>query len=95
MSAGTGGREPAPEPGHGATGPSTTDAARQEAAAQIRRDHPDWVVIWSALSGEFPARPLFPAPRDTVATGTTPGQLTARMNAIRRAAPRTQRSARG
>jgi hypothetical protein len=71
-----------------------TDAARREAAAQIRRDHPDWVVIWSPLSGEFQARPLFPAPRDTVATGLTPGQLTTRMQAIRPAAPRTLRTAR-
>jgi hypothetical protein len=66
-----------------------TDAEHQAVAAQVRRDHPDWVVIWSSLRREYQARPLFPAPRDTVATGGTPGQLTNRMKALRQAAPRT------
>lgn len=40
------------------------------------------------LRGEFQARPLFRAPRGTVAVGATPGELIAQMTAIRAAAPR-------
>lgn len=64
------------------------EAARWAAVARVRADHPRWVVIWSSLRGEFQARPLFRAPRDTVAAGLTPEDLVAQMTAIRAAAPR-------
>jgi hypothetical protein len=70
------------------------DAARSADAAQIRREHPRWVVIWVARKGEFQARPLFRAPRGTVAVGVTPDELTAQMDAIWRAAPRRARPSR-
>jgi hypothetical protein len=71
------------------TGPEETaadDKACWAAAAQVRRDHPRWVVIWAARKGEFQGRPLFRARQGTVATGTTPDELTAQMDAIRQAA---------
>jgi hypothetical protein len=68
-------------------GLSAEEAARWAAAALIRRAHPGWVVIWSPARAEFQARPLFRAPRGTVAAGATPADLTAQMNAIRAAAP--------
>jgi hypothetical protein len=75
---------PGPDP------PAAADdeAARWKTAAQIRREHPRWVVIWSQLRGEFQARPLFGAPRGTVAVGPTPDDLIAQMNTIQAAAPR-------
>ena len=60
----------------------------------VRREHPGWVIIWSALSNEYQARPLFRVPRGTVATGAIPEELTARMDEIRRAAPRSPRTSR-
>ena len=69
------------------------DAIRWEAAAQVRREHPRWVVIWAARKGEFQARPLFRVPPGTVATGATPEALTAQMDEIQQAA-RSRRPAR-
>jgi hypothetical protein len=69
-------------------GPGTDESARWEAVARVRADHPGWVVIWSRLSGEFQARPLFRAPKGTVAAGPTPETLIAQMTAIQAAAPR-------
>ncbi len=68
-------------------GPASDEAARWGAAARVRADHPGWVVIWSRLSREFQARPLFRAPKGTVAVGPTPETLIAQMTAIQAAAP--------
>ena len=65
-------------------------AARQEAAAQIRRDNPRWVVIWSARKSEYQARPLFRA--NCVVTAATPQELTERMSQVRQASPLSDRS---
>lgn len=70
------------------------EAARWAVAAQIRRDHPGWVVIWVAHKGEYRARPLFRAPPGTVASATTPGELVTRMDEIQQAAGRPKRPAR-
>jgi hypothetical protein len=70
---------------------SDDEAARWEAAARIRRDHPRWVVIWCARKGEFQARPLFRAPPDAVASGTTPEELIVQMDRIQRASERPRR----
>ncbi len=51
--------------------------ARWQAAAQIRRDRPGWVVSWSDAAGQYRAWPLFRAPRGTIATAATPGEITA------------------
>jgi hypothetical protein len=73
---------------------SDDDQVRWDAAAQIRRDHPRWVVIWLARNGQFRARLLFRAPPGTVAIGTTAEELTARMDEIRQATSRPKRPAR-
>jgi hypothetical protein len=80
-------------PGSDATAAPDANASRWEAAAQIRREHPGWVVIWVARKGEYQARPLFRARRGTVAAAATRQELTAQMEAIRRAAPRRPRLA--
>jgi hypothetical protein len=64
------------------------EAACWEAAKQVRRDHPGWVVIWSARKGEYQARPTFRAPRGTVARAAIPEELTAQMDPIGQAARR-------
>lgn len=70
------------------------EAARWEAAARVREERPGWVVIWLTRKGEFRARPLFRAPPDTVAIGTTPEKLIARMDEIRQTTRRPSRPAR-
>jgi hypothetical protein len=54
-----------------------TDAAQHAAAARVRDERSGWVVIWVARKSQFQARPDFPAPADTVVTGSTPEELTA------------------
>jgi hypothetical protein len=75
--------------------PAPDDAAAPEqCAAQLRRDHPRWIVAWIARKGQFEARPLFRAPRDAVVTGATPEELTAGMNKVEQAAPARQKDTR-
>jgi hypothetical protein len=87
--------------GRGRNGPRKPDipmtAAEEtacwETAGQIRRERPGWVVIWVARKGQYQARPLFRAPRDTVAAAATPEGLTAQMDAVQQAArPRPLRT---
>ncbi len=63
------------------------DQARRADVADIRRKRPGWVVIWSSLHGEFRARPLFRAPRGTIATAATPDDLIAQIDQIEDARP--------
>jgi hypothetical protein len=65
------------------------EASRQEATAQLRREHPGWVIIWSARKGEYQARPLFRAPPETVAAAPAPEALTSQVGN-----PATHRQAR-
>lgn len=60
----------------------TDDAEQWSIVARIRAESSDWVVIWSARKDEFQARPLFRAPKDTVAGGRTPEELAEKMLAI-------------
>jgi hypothetical protein len=76
----------------GPAGPADAEAARWEAAKQIRADYPRWVVIWAARKGEYQARPKFRAPRDTVARAGTADDLTAQMDAIEQARRRPART---
>jgi hypothetical protein len=64
-------------------------AGRREAAAQIRRDQPRWVVIWAARKGEYQARPLFRATPRMIAAAT-PEELITQMRQVRQPA-RTRR----
>jgi hypothetical protein len=74
---------PMPPTGNGA---DQDDEACLEAAAQIRRQRPNWVIIWLARTSQFRAWPLFRAPRDTSVTARTPDELTASMDQIEQAA---------
>jgi len=77
-----------PRPGSPA-GAADDQAGRREAAAQIRRDHPRWVVIWAARKGEYQARPLFRATPRMIAAAT-PEELITQMRQVRQPA-RTRR----
>ena len=63
------------------------NADQRQAAIQLRRQHPRWVVIW-APAGHFCARPLFRAPRGTCLTAQTPEEMTAQMEQVEQAAAR-------
>jgi hypothetical protein len=63
------------------------NADHRQAAMQLRRQHPRWVVIW-APAGHFCARPLFRAPRGTCLTAQTPEEMTAQMDQVEQAASR-------
>lgn len=73
-------------------GTAEDDAAIGEVAAQIRREHPRWVVIWVARKREYQAWPLFRAPRETVAAAATAAGLIQQMEQIERAAGSGRRS---
>jgi hypothetical protein len=74
-------------PGSATRGPDP----QLQAAAALRRERLDWVVIWVARKNQFQGRPLFPAPAGIVAAGATTGELAAEMDRIttrpRRTAP--------
>jgi hypothetical protein len=76
---------PKNDPGK-APGPVPDDiATREQQAAQLRRDHPRWVVIWAERKNEYQARPLTGG-QGRIAVGTTPGELTAEIEKIGQAA---------
>jgi hypothetical protein len=64
------------------------NAVRRQAAAQIRRQRPGWVVIWAAPAGRYRAWPLFRAPRGTSLTAQTPQEMTAQMDQVEQGARR-------
>jgi hypothetical protein len=61
---------------------ATHEDKQWRTVARIRAKSSDWVVIWIARKDEFQARPLFRAPKDTVAVGASPEELAQRMLAI-------------
>jgi hypothetical protein len=69
--------------------PAAPDERQWQTVARIRAQTSGWVLMWSARKGEFQARPLFRAPKDTVATGRTPEELAAKMLEIETRAGRT------
>jgi hypothetical protein len=71
--------------------PAAPDERQWQIVARIRTQTSDWVLIWSARKGEFQARPLFRAPRDTVAVGRTPEELAGKMLEIEVRAGRAPR----
>jgi len=58
--------------------PRNEDACRQ-AAAQLQHDHPEWLVMWGCYTRCYVAFPLFQAPRGTVLTAGTPGEMAAQI----------------
>jgi hypothetical protein len=77
---------PGPADTTGTGRPADDQAAHQEAAAQIRRQHPGWVTVWVPHLGQYRAYPLFRAPRGTALTARTPADLAAQMDQIEQAA---------
>lgn len=67
------------------------DAARWQAAKQVRFEHPQWVVIWIARTAQFQAYPNFAAPRGTAPTARTAEDLAAQMEQIEQAARKPRR----
>jgi hypothetical protein len=59
------------------------DASEWEAAAEMRAEHPRWVVIWVSYKHEYQARPLFRVPRRAeVVTSETPDELVRKMEKV-------------
>lgn len=65
--------------------PHNEDACRA-AAARLQRDHRNWLVLWGCYTHNYVAFPLFPAPRGTILTAATPGEMTAKMRRAERVA---------
>ena len=74
-----------PRPGGGATDQGD-DARRWREAAQLRRDHPGWVVLWLDRTREFRAYRLRQGRHDSVLTAGTPADLVAQIGEAERAA---------
>jgi hypothetical protein len=77
------------------------DAARRQAAKQLRAEHPKWLVIWVPRTQRFHACLLASSRAEaSKLTGTDPAGLAAQMQqaerdaASRRAAPRRSPAAR-
>jgi hypothetical protein len=75
---------------HASTVPLTPDedAARWQAAKQLRQQRPGWVVIWLARTGQFRAYPLFTARPGTTLAAKTPEELGTLMDHAEQAARR-------
>jgi hypothetical protein len=61
------------------------DEPQWRAAGQLRREHPNWVVIWLASMDSYRAYPLFRAPCGTALTAATPEKLADQMSQFREA----------
>lgn len=58
--------------------PRNEDACRA-AAARLQHDHKNWLVLWGCYTHSYVAFPLFSAPRGTILTAATPGEMTGKM----------------
>jgi hypothetical protein len=58
--------------------PHNEDACRA-AAAQLQREHNNWLVLWGCYTHSYVAFPLFSAPRGTILTAATPGEMTGKI----------------
>jgi hypothetical protein len=74
-----------PEPPAARLGPAgDEDAGRWQQAAQLRVEHPGWIVLWLAYLGQYRAYPLVQDRHRTIVTAAAPGDLAA---LIRQAEP--------
>jgi len=77
-----------PAPGGPPAVADVDDAGRWREAAQLRREHPGWVVVWLAPAGEFHAYRRLPgARRDTALTAPTSAGLADLIGRAEQAAP--------
>lgn len=67
--------------------PHNEDACHA-AAARLQHDHRNWLVLWGCYTHSYVAFPLFPAPRGTILTASTPTEMTAKMRREERVAGR-------
>ena len=75
-----------PAPG-GSNGGRGDDASRWREAAQLRRNHRGWTVIWLAAAGEFHAYKRLPGKRhDTLVIAATASELSAQIDQTEQAA---------
>jgi hypothetical protein len=58
--------------------PHNEDACRA-AAARLQHDHKNWLVLWGCYTHSYVAFPLFSAPRGTILTARTPGEMAGKM----------------
>lgn len=65
--------------------PRNEDACRA-AAARLQHDHKNWLVLWGCYTHSYVAFPLFSAPRGTILTAATPGEMTGKMRREERVA---------
>jgi hypothetical protein len=71
----------------------TGDAARRQAAKQLRAEHPKWLVIWVPRTQRFHACLLSSSRAETSKlTDTDPAGLAAQMKQAERAAARRRAS---
>jgi hypothetical protein len=68
--------------------PRADDEQDVQAAIRLRRQRPEWVVVWSAPLRRFSASPLFRAPRAAHLTAPTISELAALMDQAEQAARR-------
>jgi hypothetical protein len=81
--------EPASPAGGDATAPDD-DAARWQAAAQLRSQNPGWLIVWLARIGQFRAYPLISARRGTALTAPTTDELAMQIHQAVQAAHTTR-----
>jgi hypothetical protein len=62
----------------------------REAARQLERQHPGWIVLWGIYTRQYVAFPLFRVPPETVITAYYPPALAERMQAVEDRAQRRQ-----
>jgi hypothetical protein len=72
------------------------DAQNVQAAIELRRQRPGWVIVWSCPLRRFSAGPLFRAPCIPDLTAATISELAAQIDqaeqAARRPSPRSPRT---
>jgi hypothetical protein len=59
--------------------PALAEEDRQEQAARLDRDNPQWLVVWGIFSHEFVAFPLFRVPQGTILCARSGLELSGRM----------------
>jgi hypothetical protein len=58
---------------------SANEDASREIAAQLEREHPNWIIIFGVYTKQFIAFPRFGAPRRTILTALYPQALAERI----------------
>jgi hypothetical protein len=75
----------------GSNGGRGDDASRWREAAQLRRNHHGWTVIWLAAAGEFHAYKRLPGKRrDTLVIAAIASELSAQIDQAEHAAHTTE-----